>query len=89
MNLLQCRVETRSKDRERNKLKMMKALALSEEGVPPGASGQIRTDCNLTARVGTCVDVVSVACIINDCDSANLLAFAIGVKVKAMASHPR
>jgi hypothetical protein len=89
VHLLQRRLETRSKSRERNKLKMMKALALSEEGMPPTASDQARTDCNLTALIGPGVDVVSVACIINDCNNANLLALAIGVEMKAMASHPR
>lgn len=70
-------------------LKMMKTLALPEEGVPPSASDQIGTDCHLTPLIGTCVDVVRVACIVNYCDSANLFTLAVGVKVKAMVSHPR
>ena len=67
----------------------MKTLTLSEESVPTGACDQISTDCNLRALIGTCVDVVSVTCIINDRDIANLLALAIGVEVKAMTSNPR
>ena len=68
---------------------MMESLALSEERVPPCTSDQIRTNCNLAALVGACIDVVAVACIINDGDGANLLAFAVGVEVKAMADNPR
>jgi hypothetical protein len=68
---------------------VVKALALSEESVPAVASDQIRAHCNLAVLVGTRVDVISVACIINYGDRANFLAFAIGAEVKAMASHPR
>jgi hypothetical protein len=67
----------------------MKTLALSKEGMSLGASDQICAHGNLAAVVGLRINVISVACIVDHGDNANLLALAFRVEVKAMASNPR